>query len=348
MIEVLSKRSLAGVVLALMLAVCAMCLGACASQEAVAAKVGDTVITEAEVTEYTADFRTRNGLQNDADWSSYLSGVGLTAKTWREQVIGTKSERILIEQKAKQLGITADESLVDKEIESDIGSYGGREQYEAALAAAGTTEEEQRETYRFANIEQQVLMAELDIDDQVSEQMAQEFIESSLADRVLRRYSVIVFDSAHQTDAQACLDELKGLQADALTQRFAQMARERSIDEASAARDGDAGWNFGYTLRNGDEYVTLDEGQLYDKLFEVLDENGSVSKYEILLCTKKFAFESGVTYADIDEEDLKAYVLQQASTAHWSSLMSDYINKLREEAQVQVHAMPSGLPYDVQ
>ena len=325
---------------------CVLCLAACASED-VAAKVGDEVISESSVTDYTADYRADKGLDNDADWAAYLADEGLTAKTWREQVVRMFAERMLVERKAQDLGIVADESYIDSQIEADVEAYGGRAEYEAALDAKGTNEAEQRDYYKLESLEMQLFAAELDLDDADTEKMVQEYMSKNLGDRVLRRYSVIVFDADDEKLAQGCLDELKSLKGEELRTRFAELARKYSTDEASAARDGDAGWNYGYSLVNEGEYVTLDEGELYGKLFAIADAEGAPSQYEIMLCTKKFAFTDEVTFADIDDEDLKAYVLQQASASRWAELSSDYLSNLIDAAQVQVRAMPAGLPYDV-
>ena len=144
----------------------AAALGACGADKShvsdaavssgpIAAYVGDQVIYEDQVSDYTTEFRAANGLEDDAKWKNYLASAGLTGKTWREDVIRQKADRMLIEQKAAELGINADQSFVEEQIAAARARSGVGDddrECEAYLEAKGFTLESLIESYEYTSI----------------------------------------------------------------------------------------------------------------------------------------------------------------------------------------------------
>ena len=82
------SAAVAGVVA---LAVAALCLSGClglSKKVTVAAQVGDTVISEEDVTAYIEGFRSQDDDRaTDSGWALYLSANGYTAESFRQKVL---------------------------------------------------------------------------------------------------------------------------------------------------------------------------------------------------------------------------------------------------------------------
>lgn len=320
--------------------------GAGSGDEAVAAKYGDSVITEAEVNEYTAEFRAEHAYEDDQNWAKYLYEQGLTAQTWRNQAIGSIVEKRLIASRAAELGIVADQELVQAQEESDKEAAGidadDEEAWESYLEARGTTVQDYRKNLEDASVQYQLLRQEISLDPVEDSAVFDKYIQDNLVSRVVRRYKVLVYDT--QEAAQQALDSLSGLTGDALATAFDGLLESDNSDETSTDNGGDAGWD-----------IASDWGAMQQELNDEMVVPGSLServhemdgKYYVALCTDRFVFELDTTYNDLPDEKLKAYVFDVATYSSWSQLTSDYIARLREEAGVQVHEMPDRVPYNV-
>ena len=334
------KGIFASAALAAVLCVCGVagCAGGSAD---VAASCDSFTITEQQVSDYTAQFRATNGYEDDAAFATYLVTQSLDTAGWRDEVIRALAERELIQQKADELGIPADETAVDQAVEAARMSYDSDEEWAAALESWGMTEDEYRSNCELANVETQVLQQELDTDATVSDDAAQSYIESSLMDRVTRSYAVISF--ASESDAQAALDELSGLEGDALKARFDEIAAAQS-DALTDEYSGSLGWDLAYdasTFIEGDDNLKLQPGDLYKKIIA----DGDV--YRLYMCTGRFAFETGVTFDAIEDESLKSYITSAAVSSVLATEAQQYLYELVDAAGVQVHQMPDDVDYNV-
>ena len=313
---------------------------------AVAATFGDVQVTESEVNDYTADFRARNDLEDDEAWADYLSSEGLTAKTWRERAISSIVKPMLLKQKAAEKGIAPDETRIDEQIAADKESAGidkdDEEAWERYLASTGTDAERYRADLEAASVEQQLIMEEVGLNPIESADTVNSYIDKNLKTRVVRRYRVLIFDTAEA--AQAAIDDMAGLSGDELAARFDTWLDRDDSDVTTTAGGGDMGWDIASNL-----------GAAQDELNQEMVEEGELStapheidgKYYVFLCRKRFIFEEGTTYDDLADDEMKNYVLTSATIENWATLTDNYVSKLLEDAGVQVSPMPSGLPYDV-
>ena len=323
----------------------AACIGAagCADDGGLAAKYEGGTITEQEVTDYTAAYRTQNGYEDDAIWALFLQDGELDAKTWRERVIGTLVEERLLADKAAELGIEPDEERIASQIEQDRAVVDAQDDavWQAYLESHGFDEASYRAQLEQTSIEQQLLLQELALDES-DEDVLDSYIEDSLATRVLRRYRVLVFDDAQS--AREALDDMSGLTGEELAERFDVWLERDGSDETTRENGGDIGWD-----------VQNDLGSAQYELNEEMCAAGTLSaqvheadgKYYVFFCTKRYEVVPGSGYAALPDDDLKAFVRDSANYALWSERVSDYVGSLREAANVQVSPMPENLPYDV-
>ena len=338
-------------ILIVALIACAMLLPGCSSSDsgnaAVAAQCEGVTVTEGQVSDYTAAFRQGIEAVDDEAWARYLRGQHLDAKSWRENAIRQIAVKQLVENRAQELGIVADESQIETSIakeKSDRGlAAGDDEAWAAALASEGTTPDELRSQFEYASILEQVILHDEFSDEEGDGEKLQSYIEQSLMDRVLRRYSVLSFDSNEQDAAVAAFEELDNLKNSELTARFDEMVAERSSQSESSGIQGDIGWDLLYDLSDvidPAETIKLQPGDLYPGLVE-RDEG-----WQIYLCTGRFVFESGVQYTEL-EESLQKAIARANLVASWSRTVTDYTTQIVDDANIQVTQMPKGLPYDV-
>lgn len=303
----------------------------------VAAYVGDEVVYEDEVTDYTQQLRDKRGYADDDTWAKYLNEEGMTGKTWRESVIRQMADRILVRKKAEELGITPDQDAVTARIEAMRKQAGAVEDdvaWSDYLAATGQTPEGLREDLEFSSIEQQVVSREVDLSTEVNSQMCDDYLHLNLADQVVRHYCAFEFALDDEKSAEALVAELSESEGEALLARF-----------GDSGKTADLGWDFEYA-----EYVIdpelklrkakLDEGQLYKAVLVGADA------LRVVACIERVELES-VSYDEIKSESLKARIKSLTQTSQWAALTSRYLDKLETEANVQVVVMPEGLPYDV-
>ena len=348
MVQKVAKLAFAAVMLAV-LVVGAGCSGGL-DGGGVAARFGEHVIYEDEVSAYTESYRAQNGLSDDASWASFLTGRGMTGKTWREEAIRQLADRLLIADKASELGVSADAQAVDERIAREKEAAGlsadDEQGWADYLAERGKTPEQVRADYEFSSVEQQVFRSELNFTTELQNEMCDDYIRTNLADQVVRHYAAITLDAGDEGRLQDYLDELRGLGGAALSKRFDEIAQEVADAGYSSLPSGDIGWDFlfgEYTLDPDIEVrkAKLEAGELYDGI--VRGEDGGA---RLMLCLERVALE-GVSYADIQSESLKSAISDLTLSSSWAAKCLEYLGELEEAAGIQVSAMPSGLAYDV-
>jgi parvulin-like peptidyl-prolyl isomerase len=152
-----------------------------------------------------------------ADFEREVARAG-DAATGRE-VLDAMIETLLLEQAAVSAGITIADDQLDEIIQTDIDNVGGREVFEARLAANNMTEEEYREQVR-ANLLAQRVQVQLpgELPDAV--------------EHVHARHILV----ATQEDAEAILAQLRD------GGDFALLAQTFSLDVSTREQGGDLGF----------------------------------------------------------------------------------------------------------
>ena len=341
-----SAGRLAACALAMLLAalLCSACSGG-AKEVRLAAKYDGGTITEDEVAEYTESFRKARSYEDDGTWALYLAQEGLTTETWRYRAIGAIVEDRLLTAEMDEKGIEPDEGQVNDQMAAARESLGLADDdaaWASHLKSLGLDERSYREALERTSRLSQLFSQELQIDDQVDSGKIDAYIDENLVSRVVRRYSVLVYDS--RDAAEAALAQLSGLQGDELAARFADLSAQDDSDVTSPENGGDWGWDLAASMT--DFVYQLNQEMLAPgTLSSEVHEAGDV--FCIAMCTKRFEFQRGTAYADLPDYELQATVKAQAQNSLLSQMQADYIAQLRDAAHVQVQAMPDDLSYDV-
>lgn len=174
-----------------------------------AAVVGSTTITQAE-------------------W------IGKLKQKYGKEVLDDMIDRATVFQEAERLGLTIDPKRIDAEVDKIKESYGPDQDFQTALKQqAGTDLETLREEITY-----QLLLQELATRDVVisEEDMLAQY--NNHKDRYAKpmQAHVLQIVVSSRTEANQVLRELKA------GANFSTLAKERSIDNVTAANGGDLGW----------------------------------------------------------------------------------------------------------
>ncbi len=315
--------------------------------DATAGTWNDGKCTEADVINYTASFRAQNNLENDQAWADYLDKAGMTAESWREAAVGSLALESLAAAKAREMGIKPEETQVQAQIATDKKAAGinafDDNAWKQYLKSAGMTESQYRTKVEDTILQQQLLVQEVPTEDVTDEAQLDEFISNYLQNTVARRWRVLNYDN--EAGAQEALDALLPLDGTSqLSSAFAEYVLKDSTDDTNTQNGGDIGWDLYYnmgTLQTELDEEAVETGHLSTK---VHDASG---QYFVMYCIDQYPF-ANTTYADAPDDQLRSYVTTSASYAKWQQDAQDYLNSMKETANVHVSTpMPEGLPYDV-
>ena len=320
---------------------CVLALAGCGSSDGmtggVAATVNGVDIPEDKVTTYIMDHRASQGINNDKDWANYLNSIGYTPSTLREEVVNTYVYQELEKQTAASEGVEVTDEEVDAEVQKMRANYDSDEAFAKALESAGLTEESYRENIYIAMLQEKLIDAVVDKDKaKTDDDTVLSYVQmyaSSFDD--MKRSSHILFAADDKETAQKVLDELNN-GAD-----FAEMAKQYSTD-GSAENGGDVGWT------GINSFVTAYSDAL-DKL-EVGETSGLVtSEYgiHIIRCTDEWVAPEKIEKLSDVPEALVDYVRAQTDPYAAQTAFSDYMDGVRDKADVHVNDMPANVPYNV-
>ncbi len=314
-------------------------LPGCQSSDAVAGTVNGESIYEKDVTTYIQMIRASYGLTDDTQWSSYLTSSGMTAETLRESIINQQAREVLVKKAASEAGISVDQTELDTTMSNlknryEQSSTGG---WSSFLSTAGLSESDVRSLMEQSLLDQAVSSQMLDVS--VSDEDVQSAIDENISTyNGAKKSSHILFASTDKETAEQVLQQLKD-GAD-----FAEMAKQYSTDTGSASDGGNVGWDKATSFVT--EYQTALDGLSKGEMTQELVE--STYGYHIILCTDEFSYEDGATLTKDDiPSDIYETIYNDKLSEVEEEAFTEYADGLMENADVQVNAMPSGLPYDV-
>ncbi|NTU89943.1 MAG: parvulin peptidyl-prolyl isomerase, partial [Actinobacteria bacterium] len=234
---------------------------AAAGSDKVAATVNGVEIPETEVQAYIESYRaTDETLSTDEGWTAWLEEAGMTEDELRLQVIDIFVQEEVIRQAAEAEGLTVDDTEVDAQIDVVKSNYADDEAWQSALASAGYTEEEYRDTVGIsllynALLEQGVTQPTATVED------IQEYLNSNALYYAGKKSSHILFATDDQATAEAVLAELQA--STDLATDFAAAAAEYSTD-SSASDGGNVGWDSltSFVTEYSDALDALSVGQM--------------------------------------------------------------------------------------
>ena len=323
---------------------CILVLAGCGSSNGltggVAATVNGVDIPEDKVTTYIQDYRSQQGLTSEEDWANYMNSIGYTPETFREAIIDMYVTQELEAKAAADAGVEVAEDELAATIEKMRSNYDSDEAFDEALAAVGLTEETYRERVSQQMLEEKLEEAVIDeksakADDKTVLSYVQMYASSLDG---MKRSSHILFASDDEETAKQVLDRINN------GEDFAALAKEYSTDSGSKENGGDVGWeglSGSFVTAYSEALAELEKGQTSGL---VTSEFG----IHIIRCTDVWnAPEKIENLSDAPQELVDVVRTQMADPQAKQNAFSEYLEKLRKDADVKVNDMPSGLPYAV-
>jgi len=158
---------------------------------------------------------------------------------FKQRLAENMINQVLIEQAAKQKGISVSDSDVQKQIDQLKSGFKDQTQFDSALKSAGMTIDQLTSQIKNQLITQK-LVESLAANQNVTQAEIQAYYDKNKAQfqqKAAKRASHILFSAQDKATAQKVLNDIK-----AGTITFADAARKYSTDTATASKGGDLGW----------------------------------------------------------------------------------------------------------
>ena len=324
-------------------ALCVVSITACSGNstsgskgiEGVAATVNGAEIQEKDVTDSVESIRSQMSLTDEDAWGEWMAKYDYTPEKVREEVIDSLVTKELIIQGAEEKGVTVSDDEVQSYVDQMKQNYASDDKWNEALQAVGMTEDQYKDNIKTSLLQQGLLKA-FEGDDPSDEDVlsyAQTYISSYDG---AKRSSHILFDADDEATAQSVLDQIN-----AGTLDFAEAAKTYSKD-SSGQNGGDVGWDKLNSFVN--EYTAgladLSKGQV----------SGLVtSSYgiHIIKCTDEFHAPAELTSLDQLPSEFVDQFRSSLKSSNQSKAYQQWLSDAKENADIEIKDMPSGLPYDL-
>ena len=344
------KSSFTKVALAFgVVAACMFGLAACANNGGsggVAATVNGTEIKEQKVTDQIENIRKQSGLDDKDQWGQFLVQNDMTPSSVRDQIIDTFVEQELIKQGASELGISVEDSELDEYVDKMKANYDDDEKWKSALEQAGFTEDDYREMIKESLLEQKVgdhFEDDANLTDEDYVTSANTYASSYDG---AKRSSHILF-KVDDTSDEAAMSEAKAQAEQVLAQinagaDFAELAKQYSGDTGSAENGGDVGWDQLNSFVT--EYTDALDGLELNQVSGLVESDYGI---HIIKCTEVFTAPEEVTSLDQIPEAFQDNIKEMAASVKANTAYEEWLQGLKDNADIQKNDMPSGLPYDI-
>lgn len=304
----------------------------------VAATVNGVQIGENAVTAYIANFRNANSLTDDAQWGQWLVDGDYTAEKARDEVINYYYvEREVLKQAAADQGVTLDEAQVDAQINSMKANFDSEDAWKQALASSGTDET----TYR-AVLEDKMLREGLYNKVAVASDPSEEdlLMYAQMYAQTFdgaKKSSHILFAADDEATAQEVLDKINSGEM-----TFEDAVAQYSLDDGSKADAGNVGWDCMATFVS--EYTDALDGLEKGQVSGLVTSDYGI---HIIKCTDVFTAPEEVTSIDQLPTEFADAIKSTLRSSSMKASFNEWMNNYREGCDIQVNAMPEGLPYDI-
>ena len=300
----------------------------------VAATVNGAEIQEEEVTASVESIRSQMSLTDEDAWGEWMVKNNYTPEKIREQIIDDLAFNQLIIQGADEKGIEVSDAEVQSYVDDTKQKYPSEDKWQDALKDVNMTEDDYRAKLRVGLLSQALLKTfGSDPSDEDVLSYAQTYISSFDG---AKRSSHILFDADDAETAQSVLDQIN-----AGTLDFAEAAKTYSKDN-SGQNGGDVGWDklnhfvSEYTAGLAD----LSKGQV----------SGLVTSsfgIHIIKCTDEFHAPDELTSLDQLPSEFVEQFRSLLKSSNQSKAYQQWLSDAKENADIEIKDMPSGLPYDL-
>jgi parvulin-like peptidyl-prolyl isomerase len=280
------------------------CSGSATSS--VAARVGDTEITDAEVTD---EFQQRAEAPQLASELAADEGDSLE-ESLRANVLTELIRSEIVQQAADERGIDISESEIAAQRASVVESVGGEESFQQILEESNVSDEQLQTTLRDQAI--QTAIGEELADDVTDEQVRQAFEEDPQG-----QYGETV-DVRHiltetRAQAQEAIDRIES------GEDFAEVARDVSIDPGSAENGGDLG-----TVPRGATVPAFEEAAFDAEVGELVGPVETEFGFHVIEVTERNPAPSFDEVSDDVRQQLEA----QAASQAFNEFIVDFVDGL--------------------
>lgn len=331
-------------------ATCVCGLAACSgngSKSGVAATVNGTDIAEDEITQQIENIRASYGLEGEDDWGEYLAAVGMTPQSLREQIIDTKVDQLLLQNGAAELGVTVEDSEIDKYVEQMKGNFDDDAAWQDALSKANFTEESYRANIKETLLSQAVqkhFSDEAKVSDEKVAETAQSYATYYDGAKKSSHILIGVDDKDDKKamkkareKAQEIVDKINAGEIS-----FEDAVKEYSTDTASAEDGGNVGWDKLTSFVT--EYTDALEKLGKDEMSGPVESQFGV---HIIKVTDVFNAPKKVKSAKDFPEEFRETIESATKSTQASEDQQAWIDGLKESATIVINDMPEKAPYNV-
>ena len=334
------KKRIVGIILATVAIVaCFSMLTACQKSGSgqVAATVNGTEIMEDTITNDIQKFRESYSVTDDDSWAQWMNSYSYTPSSVREAMIDSYVQQELVKKAAEEQNATVSDDEIQEYVDKMKKNYTDDDAWNSALESAGFTDETYRERVKESLLEQAVMDKVCEKTDPDASTMLSYAQSYSSYYSGAKRSSHILFASEDTDKAQQVLDQIN-----AGTLSFEDAAKQYSTDESSAENGGDVGWDKlnSFVSEYTEALGNLSAGQV----------SGLVtSSYgiHIIKCTEVFTAPDSLTSVDQLPQAFQDTIKEMIQNYQQQSDFSSWLSTYKEQQDVQINDMPSGLPYDI-
>lgn len=346
----IAPHALFAVLLTFLLAFALVTLPGCAREDStaqseysdnlVAARISDEVITEGDVTNYITEYREAVNLTDDATWAEYLSSTGESAQDYRERTINQLAIERLFDKSAKAAGISVDKDAVQQNLDSLRAAYNATddETWKEVKAAFNLDEDMLRKSYERQNLKSQVYAHELEQVEAADDDVAS-YIDAYLLDT--RAFNLLRLEGTNYLPLQNELVRI-GNSADQLAAFNAAQINDDAHAEDYLVRD-DVGWVL--ADGSGDTWTSVMEDTSIPGLRERLYYDGITQ--QILYASEPYTFANGAKDIASMPAALKEAVRANATAKLWDEACAQWLQS-QLAGSLTINDAPMHLPYDVQ
>lgn len=314
---------------------------------AVAATVNGTPIYEKDVTVIVQTEQEQMSATDEDAWKQLLAMSGLTPSDVRSQVIDSLVSQELVRQGASELGIAVDDAEVDDYIAAVKANFADEDTWKKALQEANYTEESFRQSVNDMLVQQAVsehFQASAKPNEEELVQGVQYYATYFDGSKRSSHILIRVEDASDETAKEAAREEaqkvLDQINSGAMT--FEEAAAAYSADTSSAETGGDVGWDRAASFVAS--YQEALDGLEVGKVSGVVE---SEYGFHIIKCTDLYRAPENPTSIDQLPESIRdsveSMLVQQAASKEYS----DWLEGLKESANIVINEMPSDVPYNV-
>ena len=313
----------------------------------VAATVDGVNIKEDTITKQIMSTREQAGKTKDADWAQYLADQGTTPEAYRENLIRSYANQVLLGNAEKEYKVEVSQKDLDKAWNEAVKSYGGDEKtFEDLLKQMGMDKQSYLEGSK-SQIAQQKLRDTVAPVKKVGDEDILAYVNQNLTmynDARRSSHVLIKVDEGadEKTEAKAkktAEDVLEKINSGKMT--FEEAAKKYS-DDGSADKGGDVGWDKLATFvpEYQDALSALGKDQV----------SGLVKSqfgYHIIKCTDLFHVDGTVASVDQIPQDIRDMVKKSIEQSQQGADYSKWLTEYTDKADIKINKMPNDVPYNV-